>query len=30
LILKHFPPFRISILRKIVTTVPELCQINFN
>jgi len=24
------PPFRIPILRNIVITVPELCQINFN
>ena len=30
LILKHLPLFRIPILRKIVITVPELCQINFN
>jgi hypothetical protein len=30
LILKHFLPFRIPILHKIVITVPELCQINFN
>jgi hypothetical protein len=29
LILNHLPPFRILILRKIVKTVPELCQINF-
>ena len=30
LILKHLPLFRIPILRKIVITVPVLCQINFN
>src|SRR2546423_11852552 len=30
LILKHFPPFRIPIFHKLVITVPELCQINFN
>jgi hypothetical protein len=29
-ILKHLSLFRIPILPKIVITVPELCQINFN